>query len=100
MWARHKYCGWVCMHCGHHARQWMSRQVHERRALRGLGCNDDGMKPNPTAKRRPLVDVRLSARLGLVQSTGADRTHKPIKGGKVRDGKRKLQVQVCVPWLR
>lgn len=53
MWARHKYCGWVCMHCGHHARQWMSRQVHERRALRGLGCNDDGMKPNALVSECP-----------------------------------------------
>ena len=46
MWTRHKHCGWVCMHCGHHARQWMSREVHERRALRGLGCSDNGMTPN------------------------------------------------------
>jgi len=46
MWRRHKHCGWVCMHCGHHARQWMSRQVHERRALRGLGCNEGGKTPN------------------------------------------------------
>lgn len=33
--------GWVCLRCGFRAFRQTSRDVHQRRALRGLGCIHD-----------------------------------------------------------
>ncbi len=45
---------------------------------------------NPTAKRRPLVDVRLSARLGQMQSTGTDQhTSRPARVGALKPSRPK-----------
>ena len=54
MWRRHEFIGWVCLCCGHHARMWVSREVHERRALRGLGCSDDRKTPNARNHGLPI----------------------------------------------
>lgn len=46
MWRRHETRGWVCLCCGFRALRNASRDVHERRALRGLGCSDERKPPN------------------------------------------------------
>lgn len=38
-WRRHEFRGWVCVCCGYVARCTTARNVHDRRALRGLGCS-------------------------------------------------------------
>ena len=45
-WPRHDSCGWVCLHCGYHARRQVARDVHERRALRGLDCVESAQAIN------------------------------------------------------
>lgn len=41
-WQAHKLRGSVCSACGYHALSQVARDVHERRALRGLGCEPAG----------------------------------------------------------
>ena len=35
---RHKYRGWVCCGCGEYCRNTVEMRIHERRAIRGVGC--------------------------------------------------------------
>lgn len=37
-WFRHQFRGWVCRACGYHAVNQAAVDVHDRRAVRGLGC--------------------------------------------------------------
>ena len=40
-WTRHEHgFGWIC-ECGYHGRTQAGRDVHERRASRGLGCKTE-----------------------------------------------------------
>ena len=45
-WRLHAFRGWFCVCCGYRALRQADRDVHERRALRGLGCSDGNKTPN------------------------------------------------------
>ena len=47
-WTRHEHgFGWIC-ECGYHGRTQAGRDVHDRRASRGLGCKTEKINdPTP-----------------------------------------------------
>jgi hypothetical protein len=55
VWRRHEMRGEVCLRCGFLAFWQAARNVHERRALRGLGCiHDHSVHTEPLPRHEPV----------------------------------------------